>query len=253
MPFVALLGVERINALELSADQWTQLKESDIRHSLVFPGCSVRATAKTSKLGLHYFAHHRIAECGEPHSNESPPHLALKEAVSRFINEQPGWKAEVEYPGPRHKWVADVFAESGSGKRVVFEIQLTDQTGAEFENRSQVRFSDGALPVWITPHPVAAFPKLPVISTALSKYSRIPAASSQLLAEVVEGPRGSCPLGEQILFCLQTPWLAGDVKYQREKRDLEIARKEEAAAKAREATKAGGASKARKNWPNWHF
>lgn len=221
MPFVALLRGQRVNALELTGQQWSGLRASDDYASLVFPGCGIRATAKTSSRGRRFFAHHTTLECNEPHLNETPQHRMMKEAIARLIDSQPGWRALVEYPGPSREWVADVLAVSDSGRRIVFEVQLTQQGDPDFEQRSQVRFDAGALPVWITPHQPAAYPRLPLISTGFRKSSPLPEDLDELLTELSTGSTGRrTTLRSRILFYLENdrPWTHGDPRYQHEQR-----------------------------------
>lgn len=217
MPFIAHLGEQRISALDLTSDQWARLRARADYPSLVLPGCGIRAIAKTSSRGRQFFAHRSTVKCNEAHLNESPQHRLMKEAVARFIGSQPGWSAHVEYPGPNRNWVADVLAVS-LNRRIAFEVQLTRQTDAEFEERSQIRFADGALPVWITPHEMPNFPKLPTIKTGFRKTSPLPESPEELLQEITKGSAGFSSIGDQILFCLRTDWVGGDVRQQREQR-----------------------------------
>lgn len=219
MPFVAHLHGKRINALEMTSEQWHELRASDDYVFLVLPGCGVRATAKTSSLGRRFFAHYTTAGCDEPHLNETPQHRMMKEAIALLIDSCPGWTAYVEYPGPDREWVADVLAVSSHGRRIVFEIQLTPQSDSAFEQRSQVRFDAGAMPVWITPHQPPAFPRLPVISTGLRKSTPLPAAPDELLEESIADSAGRrITLRAHILLYLQpgSPWAYGDPRRQRE-------------------------------------
>jgi len=57
-----------------------------------------------------------------------------------------GWHAEPEAPATGY--VADVLAWS-AGRRVVFEVQLSKQSDIEYEDRTEVRRTDGAEVVWL--------------------------------------------------------------------------------------------------------
>lgn len=106
MPFVAMLGAERVVSLELDEIQWAALRGKE----LTMPGCGVRAIAKSSSLGTHFFAHYSASACTIIHKPESRQHRALKAAVYHLIGHTLGWRAVLEHPGPERRWVADVLA-----------------------------------------------------------------------------------------------------------------------------------------------
>ncbi|QTG82076.1 competence protein CoiA [Arthrobacter crystallopoietes] len=135
MPLAAEFNGQRIEANQLSVDEWAALKSRYKQGTLVMT-CGQPGIPKNSKLQFQYFAHKPGADCtlhtGGP---ESPEHLALKAAVASAAKAA-GWVAIIEYPGPDRNWIADVLAEK-DGRRVAVEIQLSGQQPQEFHRRQE--------------------------------------------------------------------------------------------------------------------
>jgi competence CoiA-like predicted nuclease len=125
MAVVAQLDGSRINALELSASDWSSLKAAEHRKRLTMPLCGIRGVAKNLD-STQFFAHISTTDCEVDHGGESTQHQAMKEAIAHVVNFVPGWRAEIEYPHPSRKWIIDVMAASDDGRRrYAFEVQLS--------------------------------------------------------------------------------------------------------------------------------
>ncbi|MFJ6358665.1 competence protein CoiA [Pseudarthrobacter oxydans] len=183
MLLVALLDGQRIDATTLSRASWLELQNSEKRKRLVLPGCGIRAVAKPRGERTQYFAHLSVRECKVDHGGESPQHLAMKEALRDRINAVEGWHAIVEHPHDSREWIIDVLAESdGFRRRVAFEVQLSSQSPAKYQHRSQRYFTDGLFPVWIVPRrPEDNLIRVPLVVTGFGKSSEIPAATGRLM------------------------------------------------------------------------
>ncbi|MFC5133049.1 competence protein CoiA [Paeniglutamicibacter kerguelensis] len=234
MPFVAMLGTERVVSLELDEIKWAALRGQE----LTMPGCGVRAIAKSSSLGTHFFAHYSASECTIIHKPESRQHRALKAAVYRLVGHTPGWRAVLEHPGPQRRWVADVLAIGPANRRMAFEIQLSKQPTQAWEERTQAYFDDGILPVWVTPH-TKRYERiiLPMVHTGITKVSTLPADPAHLLRETVwhpsENPERSLGDRLQDLLLARRVWKSGSPAEQRAR----YAAEERARAKQEEAAR----------------
>ncbi|GAA1892137.1 hypothetical protein GCM10009715_42100 [Paeniglutamicibacter psychrophenolicus] len=242
MPFVAMLGAERIVSLDLDEIRWAALRGKE----LTMPGCGVRAIAKSSSLGTRFFAHHSTSGCTTIHKPESRQHRALKAAVYFLVGETPGWRAVLEHPGPDRRWVADVLAIGPAGQRIAFEIQLSTQSTQAWEERTQAYFDDGILPVWVTPHTDRYERiRLPMVHTGITKESALPADPTDLLRERVWHPfeRRERSLGYRLqdLLLARQVWTDGSPAEQRARHaaeDRARAQQEEAVRREHERQRA---------------
>lgn len=80
---------------------------------------------------------------------ESAHHLTVKAHIARAFDEA-GWSLDVEVPFPEVDRIADVTATTPAGRRVVFEVQLSRPTRADFRTRSEDYASCAATTIWIT-------------------------------------------------------------------------------------------------------
>jgi hypothetical protein len=183
MLLVALLDGQRIDATTLSRASWLELQNSEERKRLILPGCGIRAVAKPRGESTQYFAHLSVRGCKVDHGGESPQHLAMKGALRDRINAVEGWHAIVEHPHDSREWIIDVLAESDDSRhRVAFEVQLSTQSPAKYQHRSQRYFDDGLFPVWIVPRRLEDnLIRVPFVVTAFGKSSEIPAEPGMLM------------------------------------------------------------------------
>ena len=147
MPLVAHLGARRIEAPDVSAGDWLELKASYRQTGLVLV-CGHSGFPKTSQLGTQYFSHFSNSECQAfEGGRESPEHLAAKAAVAKAARAA-GWTATIEHPAPDRSWIADVLIEE-DGRRIALEVQLASQTDAEFTRRTSRYAQAGIETIWL--------------------------------------------------------------------------------------------------------
>lgn len=183
MQLVAYINGERVDATEMAHKPWRDLVNHPRYAELVLIECDLRASRVTSHKGRQYFAHYPNLECPVVHKSESPQHLAMKEALKVRINAAPGWSGDVEVAHPERAWTADVMAIHESGRRLAFEVQLSQQTEEEYIRRSQLYADDGIGPVWVVPEDLEWFTvKLPMIVTGFGKTSALPEDPASLMA-----------------------------------------------------------------------
>lgn len=182
MPLVAMLDGERLDATQHTRESWTALQSSADRPRMVMPLCGIRAVAKT-RGETRYFAHLTATGCSVEHGGETPQHQAMKTALRDRIDAIPGWRAYLEYPHPSREWIIDVLAESDAkDRRIAFEVQLSSQTPAKYQARSQRYFQDQVFPVWVVPRQLEYDPiEVPVVVTGFGKSSDVPANPTELL------------------------------------------------------------------------
>ena len=69
-----------------------------------------------------------------------------------------------------------------SRRRVAFEVQLSSQSPAKYQHRSQRYFGEGLFPVWIVPRRLEDnLIRVPFFVTGFGKSSEIPAEPGRLL------------------------------------------------------------------------
>lgn len=182
LQLVAYINGERVDATEMAHWPWRDLVKHPRYAELVLIECGLRAKRVTSHMGRQYFAHYPSLECPVVHKSESPQHLAMKQALKDRINAAPGWTAEVEAAHPERAWTADVLATNTDGRRLAFEVQLSQQTEEEFVRRSQRYVDDRIGPVWVVPKDFDWFRvQLPMIVTGFGKTSDLPGDPAELM------------------------------------------------------------------------
>lgn len=182
MQLVAYINGERVDATEMAHRPWRDLVKHPRYEELVLVECGLRAKRVTSHMGRQYFAHYPRFECPVVHKSESHQHLAMKQALKDRINAAPGWTAEVEAAHPERAWTADVLATNMDGRRLAFEVQLSQQTEEEFVRRSQRYVDDRIGPVWVVPKDFERFRvQLPMIVTGFGKSSDLPGDPAELM------------------------------------------------------------------------
>lgn len=134
MPLRAYINNEEVISIDLSDDQWNELKKSlKAKESVLrLPCCKQEGFLRKSKNGLKHFVHLSSDEsCNwKP---ESPEHLKAKIEIVEACKEN-GWKAIPEFS--EINWVADVLAVQNE-KRIAFEVQWSKQTLEETKFRQE--------------------------------------------------------------------------------------------------------------------
>lgn len=159
MPYMALLGGQIIDALMIcDPREWAALKADRGRlRALTLPCCGGSARACTSSRGTHFFAHLPGSSCDEVANDypegdrrgESPIHQLLKRAIGQQLISLAGWAAHVERRDPDGAYVADVAAQHCGGRRMAFEVQLSEQPVEVYQRRSERYLQRRILPLWI--------------------------------------------------------------------------------------------------------
>lgn len=150
MQLVAYLDGERIDATQMARQPWRALTQDPAYQSLVLIECGLPCQQG-------HAAEPAVLQAPTPcrlpvaHKSESVQHLAMKPALKDRIDAAPGWCSEVEHAHPDRAWIADVMAVHASGKRLAFEVQLSQQSEEEYIRRSQRYADDRVGVVWIVP------------------------------------------------------------------------------------------------------
>jgi hypothetical protein len=102
-------------------------------------------TAKVSKLGTRFFAHHRRPEeC--PAAGETAFHLELKSLIAAKARAL-GHQVEVEAPGDG--WRADVLTIGPDGQRIAWEVQRSPIAAEDVAERTVRHRASGLRTVWL--------------------------------------------------------------------------------------------------------
>lgn len=144
MPLVASVDGERVVSFDCDERTWTTLRARS-RAGEVLLRCGSPAYLRANRSGLRHFAHQPRTTCTD-HLGESPRHLAAKRELI-MIARAAGWAAAPEVPGPGY--IADVQATAPDGRRVIFEVQLSEQSPEHYRERTKQRTSDGARVLWL--------------------------------------------------------------------------------------------------------
>ena len=109
--------------------------------------CNTKAIMKTSSLGLQFFAHARNRDCN--FKPESIEHLMLKKYVYETLKDL-GYKTYIEENISINGILRrpDVML-SLNGKKIVFEIQVTEQSLSKIEERSIEYIKNGITVIWL--------------------------------------------------------------------------------------------------------
>lgn len=135
-------------------EEWGALHRKKV-HALSCKGCGSRVFLRESCNHVRHLYHRPGAHCDIDRSGESDQHRQLKILLARLIR-QLGWVAQVECQpagGDFGGWRADVMGVGAEGRRVAFEVQLSNQPVDIGNERSARYHRDGILCVWITTQP----------------------------------------------------------------------------------------------------
>lgn len=144
---------QRIQAFDLTADDWDGLKdENRKRRHLRMPCCGSPVVLKKSRRGTQFFAHRQVGPCLT--ADESEEHRVLK-AMAVQVARECGWNAEAEIAGTTpdgEEWRADVLAAKGNAK-VAIEIQWSGQVDDETLRRQERYRRSGVRGLWLLRQP----------------------------------------------------------------------------------------------------
>ena len=168
MPFRVICGDQEIISSEMSPVAWRSLKRDEKRKSQLFcpdPDCGQLMIPKTiTQTGTQFFAHKTAAtQLCLFREEPSPEHRHYEEVVAEAIRAS-GWEASIEHYVPADvenaKALVDVLAiPPASAKRspIAFEIQLSPQSDAIYEKRTERYRRAGFQTVWLTKQSVETF------------------------------------------------------------------------------------------------
>lgn len=187
MPLLAQINGRRVVSSLLTREEFDALKHDiQAKRQKLTLMCGYPGHARTSRLGTPYFAHNPGGDgCG---AGETAHHILAKATIVRAAL-RAGWDAEPERRGDG--WVADVMA-TRDGVQVIFEVQWSRQSLAEYETRHRRYLEAGVAAVaWFARHTdglPTSDKTLPIFGLALSQ-------DDTLLVNI--GPN-SMPLSEAV-------------------------------------------------------
>ncbi len=167
MPFKAKIDGETVISVDMTDEEWNELKKIVLSHknTIELPCCGSLANPRVSKLKTKHFVH----KAKTPSCNwkpESAEHLWVKEIIFKTCKEE-GWYVEPEYSF--NDWAADVFATDGNVK-IAFEVQWSRQTEEETRRRQQNYKKDNIKGVWLFRHiPESLIAKREIPAFSLAK------------------------------------------------------------------------------------
>lgn len=132
MPLRAYIDNEEIISIDLTDEQWKELKAKikTKKSVLTLPCCNQEGFLRKSTKGLKHFVHSKSDNTCD-WKPESPEHLRAKIEIIEACKEC-GWDAIPEFS--EINWRADVLAIQ-SNKKVAFEVQWSKQTFEETKLR----------------------------------------------------------------------------------------------------------------------
>ena len=150
MTFIANLDEKRVVSLDFPVEDWSVLKNNYRDRTLICndENCQSPMIPKTyGSTGTQYFAHKSRID-GEPtckyHGGESPEHLYLKAYIYKTLKRL-GFQPELEISISEINRQADVLVGD-----IVFEVQLSQQSIYDYEQRSQDYWDMDKEVYWIT-------------------------------------------------------------------------------------------------------
>ncbi len=193
----------RIFGWEQTPSEWATLKRESRQRSVAIEMgcCGAPGIAKTSSLGMRFFAHSAGSEtCG---GGESREHRATKRLIIEAARAA-GWDAEDEVrvlapgegPGEDEHAIVDVLATGPNGTRVAFEVQRSKQAADDYVRRQERYRRAGVRAAWFVSHGG----QLPLTSRDLPVF-RYRLAEDDTATVIVEGRQ--LPLEEAVLRLLR--------------------------------------------------
>jgi len=141
-----------IESFSVEPEQWFLMKKEKLG-SYLMPETSWPAVLKTSIYGNQYFAY-ASGFTGSKPAPESIEHINAKTAIVKALRLN-GYAAWVEKRGTSdigELWGADVLCKVGD-QTIAFEVQLSQQTMAEYESRTTRYLRSGIKVVWLVRAP----------------------------------------------------------------------------------------------------
>lgn len=152
MPLTALGAQGQvIDSTEKDDEVWVLIHRVKPPAVLTCRECGTEMSAKVSKLGTRFFAHHPSdVECSS--QGETEAHLNLKKFIARTLRELNVEPIVEAQPGPDDVglWRADVLVHAPDGRRIAFEAQLSPMSMEEGKYRTDRYARDGIETVWVT-------------------------------------------------------------------------------------------------------
>ncbi len=140
-----------VEAFSLTDEEWNTIWNDPIGTWLM-PKTNWPAIPKVSIRGLRFFAH----KSGYPLPLPKPKsyaHTRLQIDIVQAARSL-GFKANLEVDGccpDGTSWIADVLAESETGRKIVFEVQLSSQHLRDFKMRTEKYRLSGVSVCWLLP------------------------------------------------------------------------------------------------------
>jgi hypothetical protein len=140
-----------VESFSLSADQWALMKREG-PGAYLMRRSGAPAILKQNRRGTRWFAH--APGTRDPNwEPESAEHIAAKIAIVTGLREA-GFEAWPEGEGASPdgaRWEADVLCKAGD-RMIAFEVQLSQQTMENYEQRSDRYARSGVKVVWLINH-----------------------------------------------------------------------------------------------------
>ena len=204
MPFTAIYGNQRIISSAMSPSAWRSLKRDEKRKNQLFcpdPDCGQLMIPKTfTRTGTQFFAHKSAPTLKCYFKNKkSPEHYHYQDIVEEVIQAS-GWEASKEHYVPADAesakaWVDVLAIPPASVKHspIAFEIQLSPQSDAIYEKRTERYSRAGFQTVWLTGKEIVADVCSAVLVPELPIEEQIGFTSNSNSARLIEIVHNSLP------------------------------------------------------------
>lgn len=149
MPISALINDKIVISTLTSKDDWEEyvkISKNNREDVVLYQNPKIQCFPRVSKKGYQHFVSRRGSS-----KPETAEHIMIKTAVYKYLQDN-GWEVYVEQDFPEINRVADVYALSPQGDKVVFEIQLSHQSRQDFQQRTDDYKNLDIETIWITPY-----------------------------------------------------------------------------------------------------
>ena len=118
--------------------------ENEVKKQVYYcPACGTSVRLKKGKNIRTHFAHKSLKDCDFSFENEGPEHLTNKESLYHWLKKDS--EAQLEYPIPEIKQIADVFVNG----KIALEIQCSSLPQKVLRDRSSGYRSQGYQVIWL--------------------------------------------------------------------------------------------------------
>lgn len=118
--------------------------ENEVKKQAYYcPACGTSVRLKKGKNIRTHFAHKSLKDCDFSFENEGPEHLTNKESLYHWLKKDS--EAQLEYPIPEIKQIADVFVNG----KIALEIQCSSLPQKVLRDRSSGYRSQGYQVIWL--------------------------------------------------------------------------------------------------------